>query len=144
MYLRTYDAHAHAPFTQINASNVARLRVAFTHDVTIPEGYEAPPIVNGRTMIVTTPKDRVYALDAVSGRLLWEYDRQIPDVALRTVCCDIVNRGVALYGDNAYIGDDRQSRARARRAKRKDRLGRDHCAAGHRLRDNRRTIGDAR
>ena len=86
MYLRTYDAHAHAPFGQINALNVGRLRVAFTHEVSIPEGYEAPPIVNGRTMIVTTPLDRVYALDAVSGKQLWEYDREIPKIALRTVC----------------------------------------------------------
>jgi alcohol dehydrogenase (cytochrome c) len=103
MYLRTYDAHAHAPFTQINTSNVAHLHLAFTHEVSIPEGYEAPPIVNGRTMIVTTPKDRLYALDAVTGKLLWEYDRVIPNVALRTVCCDIVNRGVALYGNDAYL-----------------------------------------
>ncbi|HET6276342.1 MAG TPA: PQQ-dependent dehydrogenase, methanol/ethanol family [Candidatus Cybelea sp.] len=103
MYLRTYDGHAHAPFVQINASNVNRLHVAFTHEVSIPEGYEAPPIVNGRTMIVTTPLDRVYAIDAVNGAKLWEYDREIPKVALRTVCCDMVNRGVALYGNNAYL-----------------------------------------
>ena len=103
MYLRTYDAHAHVPFDQINASNVGRLHVVFTHEVSIPEGYEAPPIVSGRTMIVTTPLNRVYALDAVTGRQLWEYDRVIPKIALRTVCCDMVNRGVALYGNNAYM-----------------------------------------
>ncbi|MBV8148329.1 MAG: PQQ-binding-like beta-propeller repeat protein, partial [Candidatus Eremiobacteraeota bacterium] len=103
MYLRTYDAHAHVPFGEINTSNVARLHVVFSHEVSIPEGYEAPPIVNGRTMIVTTPLDRIYALDAVTGKLLWEYDREIPKVALRTVCCDMVNRGVALYGNDAYL-----------------------------------------
>ena len=103
MYLRTYDAHAYAPFDQINARNVTRLHVAFTHEVSIPEGYEAPPIVNGRTMIVTTPLDRVYALDAVTGKQLWEYDHDIPKIALRTVCCDMVNRGVALYGNDAYL-----------------------------------------
>lgn len=103
MYLRSYDAHAHVPFAQITTANVARLHLAFSHAVSIPEGYEAPPIVNGRTMIVTTPMDRVYALDAVTGRKLWEYDYDVPKVALRTVCCDMVNRGVALYGDDAYI-----------------------------------------
>ncbi|MBV8343542.1 MAG: PQQ-dependent dehydrogenase, methanol/ethanol family [Candidatus Eremiobacteraeota bacterium] len=103
MYLRTYDAHAHAPFDQINARNVARLHVVFTRSFSIPEGYEAPPIVNGRTMIATTPLDRVYAMDAVTGKPLWEYSRNIPKVALRTVCCDMVNRGVALYGNDAYL-----------------------------------------
>jgi alcohol dehydrogenase (cytochrome c) len=103
MYLRTYDSQAYAPFSQVNASNVQRLHVAFTHSVSLPEGYEAPPIVNGRTMIVTTPFDHVYALDAVTGDKLWEYDHPLPHVALRTVCCDMVNRGVALYGDDAYL-----------------------------------------
>lgn len=103
MYLRTYNAQGHVPYTEINASNVSKLHVAFTHEVSLPEGYEAPPIVNGRTMIVTTPMDHVYALDAVTGQKLWEYDHQVPHVALRTVCCDVVNRGVALYGNNAYM-----------------------------------------
>jgi alcohol dehydrogenase (cytochrome c) len=71
--------------------------------VSIPNGYEAPAIVNGRTMIVTTPLDRVYALDAVTGKQLWEYDYPLPHQALRTACCDMVNRGVALYGTMAYL-----------------------------------------
>ncbi len=103
MFLRTYTGQGHAPFTQINTRNVAELREVFTHDVSIPQGFEAPPIVNGRTMIVTTPLDRVYALDAVTGAKLWEYDHPLPRRQLRTICCDIVNRGVALYGTNAYL-----------------------------------------
>ena len=103
MYLRTYDAQGHVPFTQVNTGNVARLHVVFAHEVSLAEGFEAPPIVNGRTMIVTTPFDHVYALDAVTGKKLWEYDYNVPHVALRTVCCDMVNRGVALYGNDAYM-----------------------------------------
>jgi alcohol dehydrogenase (cytochrome c) len=103
MYLRTYQSQGHAPFAQIDTRNVAGLREVFTHHVAIPDGFEAPPIVNGRTMIVTTPFDHVYALDATSGALLWEYDYQLPKLALRTVCCDMVNRGVALYGTTAFM-----------------------------------------
>ena len=103
MFLRSYQGQGHAPFDQITPANAGRLQEVFTHDVTIPEGFEAPPIVNGRTMIVTTPLDRVYALDATTGKQLWEYDYQLPHVALRTVCCDMVNRGVALYGTTAYM-----------------------------------------
>ncbi len=103
MYLRSYKADGHAPFTQINTGNVDQLKVAFTHSVSIPNGFEAPPIVNGRTMIVTTPLDHVYALDATNGSKLWEYDYKVDPKQLRTVCCDVVNRGVALYGDNVYM-----------------------------------------
>ena len=67
------------------------------------EGFESPPMVNGRTMIVTTPFDRVYALDAVTGDKLWEYDYPLVKREMRTVCCDMVNRGVALYGTMAYV-----------------------------------------
>ncbi len=69
----------------------------------IPNGFEAPPIVNGHEMIVLAPLNHVYALDAISGKLLWKYDYPLPKKALRTVCCDVVNRGVALYGNNLYF-----------------------------------------
>jgi alcohol dehydrogenase (cytochrome c) len=55
-------------------------------------------------MIVTTPHDRIYALDAVNGTKFWEYDYPLDRRALRIVCCDMVNRGVALYGNYAYMG----------------------------------------
>ncbi len=103
MYLRTYSAQAHVPFAQINTTNVGRLHVVFSHAVSLPEGFEAPPIVNGRTMIVTTPMDHVYALDAVTGKLLWRFYRPMPHVTIRSVCCDVVNRGVALYGNDVYL-----------------------------------------
>ena len=103
MYLRTYSGENHAPFNDINTQNVGQLQEVFTHSVSLPEGFEAPPIVNGRTMIVTTPFDRMYALDAVTGKQLWEYDYPVVKRQLRTVCCDMVNRGVALYGTTAYM-----------------------------------------
>ncbi|MGH9207807.1 MAG: PQQ-binding-like beta-propeller repeat protein, partial [Acidimicrobiales bacterium] len=103
MYLHGYNSNAHVAFTQINTSNVGQLKEVFTHDVDIPNGFEAPPIVNGRTMIVTTPLDHVYAVDAVTGKELWHYDYPYAKIALRTVCCDVVNRGVALWGNNAYM-----------------------------------------
>jgi alcohol dehydrogenase (cytochrome c) len=103
MYLRNYRGDGHAPFSQITTSNVAQLKEVFTHQVAIPNGFEAPPIVNGHTMIVTTPLDNVYALDATNGSLLWKFDYHLNPKQLRTVCCDVVNRGVALYGNNAYL-----------------------------------------
>jgi alcohol dehydrogenase (cytochrome c) len=103
MYLRSYRGDAHAPFTQIDKSNVANLTEVFTHAVAIPNGFEAPPIVNGHMMIVTTPLNHVYALDATNGSKIWEYDYHVDPKALRTICCDVVNRGVAVYGNDAYM-----------------------------------------
>ena len=54
-------------------------------------------------MYVTTPLDHLIALDAVTGKVLWTYVHKLPPAALKTVCCDVVNRGVALYGNNVYL-----------------------------------------
>lgn len=109
MYRRSYDSRAYAPFKQISPSNVKSLRTAFTYATGLPQGHESPPIVNGNTMFITTPMDNVIALDATSGRVLWKYVPNIAIEALRAVCCDVVNRGVALYGNDVYVGtiDDR-------------------------------------
>ena len=61
-------------------------------------------MVNGNYMFVTTPMDHLIAMDATSGKVLWKYDYPIDKKALKTVCCDVVNRGVALYGDLVYMG----------------------------------------
>ncbi len=109
MYRRSYDSRAYAPFTRITPSNVRSLHVAFTYVTGLPQGHESPPVVNGSTMFITTPMDTVIALDAAGGRVLWKYVPNISMQALRAVCCDVVNRGVALYGNDVFLGtiDDR-------------------------------------
>ncbi len=104
MYRRSYDAQGHAPFDEITPANVARLRTAYTYDTGFVQGHESPAVVNGRTLIVTTPLSNVVALDAVTGAVLWKYEHDFDTRALRTVCCDVVNRGVALAGDLVYVG----------------------------------------
>lgn len=104
MYRRSYTSTGFAPFDQINTGNVDKLKVAFTYKSGLNQGHEAAPIVNGKYMFVTTPMDHLIALDATTGKKLWEYDYPIDKKALKTVCCDVVNRGVALYGDMVYMG----------------------------------------
>lgn len=103
MYRRSYDANGFAPMTQIDASNVATLRVAFTYETGLPQGHEAAPIVNGRYLFFTTPLDHIVALDAVTGEKLWTYERDLSFRSLRAICCDVVNRGLAVYGSRVYL-----------------------------------------
>ena len=103
MYRHTYDSQGYSGLDQITASNVASLKPVFTYDTDLHQGHEAAPIVNGRFMYVTTPLDHLIAMDAVTGKVLWKYYHKLPAVALKTVCCDVVNRGVALYGDRVYM-----------------------------------------
>ncbi|MFW6167550.1 MAG: PQQ-binding-like beta-propeller repeat protein, partial [Ralstonia sp.] len=104
-YYRTYNGQSHSPLTQIDATNVKGLKQAwsFKFPAELQQGFEATPIVNGRFMFVTTPKDNVYAFDATTGKLLWKFEPKLGPEAFKNACCDVVNRGVALYGKNVYV-----------------------------------------
>ncbi len=103
MFRRDYSGQAYAPFTAINPANVAKLTTVWSYNDGLKPGYEAAPIVNGRYMFVTTPMDHLRAFDALTGKLLWKYDRVFPPTATKTVCCDVVNRGVAVAGSLVYM-----------------------------------------
>ena len=67
-------------------------------------GVEATPIVVDGVMFVTASWSVVHALDAVSGEELWVYDPQVPRDYAYKGCCDVVNRGVALYEGRVFVG----------------------------------------
>lgn len=103
MYRRDYTSSGYAPFDQINAANVAGLKPVFDYKTGLTQGHESPPIVNGRFMFITTPMNHLIALDATTGAVLWTYVHDLSKAALKTVCCDVVNRGVALFENKVYM-----------------------------------------
>ena len=103
MYRRDYTNSGYVPFDEITAANVARLKQAWDFKSGLDVGHEAPPVVNGEYLYITGPRGKVYAFEAATGKPLWKYEHDLADTGLKTVCCDIVNRGVALYGNNVYV-----------------------------------------
>lgn len=90
----------YSPLAEINVSNVAQLRPAFTFDDDIDRGHEAAPLVVGDTMFVTTPwPNHVFALDLTKpgAPVKWHYEPKAVPAAQGVACCDVVNRG-AVYG----------------------------------------------
>jgi len=104
-YYRTYSGQSHSPLTQIAAANVGDLKEVwhYAFPANLKEGFEATPIVNGDFLFVTTPKDNVYAFDAQTGEPRWKFEPNLAPASVKSACCDVVNRGVALYGKNVYI-----------------------------------------
>ena len=95
---RTWDAQGFSPLNQITKANIQTLRVAWSWS--LPSGSnEGVPLVHDGVLFVHGMGDRVQALDAKSGDLLWEYRRQLPQGVSATV-----KRGMALYRDRLYIG----------------------------------------
>jgi len=101
---RTYSEQRFSPLEQIDASNVARLGLDWYFDFPSNRGMEATPIVVDGRMYVTSTWSQVYAFDAGSGAVLWHYDPKVPPEWAVHLCCDAVNRGVAVWGDRVFVG----------------------------------------
>jgi quinohemoprotein ethanol dehydrogenase len=101
---RTYDEQRHSPLTSINDETVADLGLAWHWDTGTRRGLEATPIVVDGVMFSTGSWSVVWAHDAASGELLWSYDPQVPREWGKFACCDVVNRGVAVWKGRVYAG----------------------------------------
>ncbi|WP_284126404.1 PQQ-dependent dehydrogenase, methanol/ethanol family [Parerythrobacter aestuarii] len=98
-----YAEQRFSSLDQINAGNVGELGLAWSADLDTARGQEATPLMHDGTLYITTAWSKVKAYDARTGSLKWEYDPEVPRSKLVEVCCDAVNRGVALYGDKVYV-----------------------------------------
>ena len=101
---RTYDEQRFSPLAQINEANVAQLGLAWFADIGLSRGEEATPLVIDGVLYVSTAWSMVKAFDAATGRLLWDYDPEVPRRTLVKACCDAVNRGVAASGGKIFVG----------------------------------------
>jgi alcohol dehydrogenase (cytochrome c) len=99
-YSRDYSGQRYSPLDQVNAGNVSKLHIAWMRQVDETDTFETSPIVVDGTLFVTEPPNVVEALDAVTGRPLWSYRKELPkDLRL---CCGKVNRGLAILGNTLY------------------------------------------
>jgi len=101
---RTYSEQRFSPLKQIDASNVGKLGVAWEYRTYSVRGLEATPLVADGVMYITEAWSKVAALDAKTGKELWTYDPKVPGQTGRYACCDVVNRGVALWQGAVFVG----------------------------------------
>lgn len=97
-------AQRYSKMTQINADNVKKLVPAwsFSFGDEKQRGQEAQALVYDGIIYVTASYSRLFAIDAKTGKKLWSYSHRLP--ADIRPCCDVVNRGAAIYGDKVYMG----------------------------------------
>ena len=101
---RTYDEQRFSELNQINTENIDRLGVEWFTDLDSNRGHEATPIVSDGVMFTTGSWSVVYAHNALTGELLWKFDPQVPKEKAYFVCCDVVNRGVAIWEGKIFVG----------------------------------------
>src|SRR5690606_26603291 len=101
---RTYAEQRYSPLDEITTENVARLGLAWYADLDTSRGQEATPLMVDGVIYVSTAWSKVKAYDAATGQLLWDYDPEVPGGWAVHGCCDVVNRGVAVWEGKVFVG----------------------------------------
>ncbi|MEM8812234.1 MAG: PQQ-dependent methanol/ethanol family dehydrogenase [Pseudomonadota bacterium] len=94
----------HSPLDTLNKTNVENLVPAWAFSLggEKQRGQETQPLIYDGMMYITGSYSRLYAIDVKTGKEVWQYDARLPEGILP--CCDVVNRGAAIYGDKVYFG----------------------------------------
>jgi quinohemoprotein ethanol dehydrogenase len=104
MYGLRTDDHRFSPLNQINEQTVSKVGLVWSRELGTTRGLEATPIVENGVLYTTGSWSVVFALDAKTGEVRWTYDPKVARENAYFICCDVVNRGVALYKDKVYVG----------------------------------------
>ena len=103
-YGRTYDEQRFSPLNSVDDQNAAELGLAWSYDLKTQRGVEATPIVVDGVMYTTSSWSIVVALDARTGEHLWTFDPKVEKAKSKHTCCDVVNRGVAVWKGQVFVG----------------------------------------
>ena len=98
MWRRTQNGWGYSPLDQVNRDNVGDLQLVWTRALAAG-AQEGTPLAYGGVLFMPNPNDHLQAIDAVTGDLLWEYRRDIPD-DVPEIMGGLTenNRNVAIYG----------------------------------------------
>ncbi|MBT2187018.1 PQQ-dependent dehydrogenase, methanol/ethanol family [Sphingobium nicotianae] len=103
-YGRTYDEQRYSPLDKINTGNAGQLGLAWSADLDTARGQEGTPLVIDGKIYISTAWSKAKAYDAATGKLIWDYDPKVPGETGVKACCDVVNRGLAAWGDKLFLG----------------------------------------
>ena len=103
-YGMSYNQQRFSPLSQINRDTVKRLVPSWSYSMNNNTGEESQPLIYNSVMYVTS-QNKTVAVDALSGKEIWNTPVEYPADTTRVVCCGIVNRGAANAGDITALMD---------------------------------------
>ena len=101
MWRRTLDSWGYSPLDQVDRNNVKDLRMVWSRGLTTGRQQGTPLVYDG-VMYMPNPADVIQAIDAVTGDLVWEHRREVPDDIEEYVFNNLWqnNRNIAIYGSH--------------------------------------------
>ena len=96
---RTPDGHGHSPLTKITRNNVSRLSMSWS--MAMHEGSNQPtPLVRDGVMFLTHAHNKIQAIEAATGELIWEYQYTFPPASKML---GGPTRNIALWQDRLFL-----------------------------------------
>jgi alcohol dehydrogenase (cytochrome c) len=102
MYSGDYAGRRFSALDQVNTANAHALVPQWAYQTMAGGKFETTPLVVDGILYGTGQDNRAFALDARTGRPIWQYQRALP--ADIRPCCGRVNRGVAILWDKVFLG----------------------------------------
>ncbi len=100
---RDFGKSHYSPLEQINLDNIDELGFAWEYRTDTHRGMEANPIVVDGVLFTSGTTGRAYALNAMTGEEIWQFNPESDGQVNRYTCCDEVNRGVAVWDGMVYV-----------------------------------------
>jgi alcohol dehydrogenase (cytochrome c) len=101
-YSGNLNSQRHSLLTQISPANARDLTLKWVYQSRSLDKHEVTPlVVDGVMFTIQSPND-VIALDAATGKMIWQYSRK-PAEGTRNPCCGNLTRGVAILGDKLFL-----------------------------------------
>ena len=97
MWRRTLDSWGYSPLDQVSRENVDILQMVWTRALA-PGRQEGTPLVYDGVLYMPQASDVIQAMDAVTGDLIWDHRRDLPDDVYEYVGGSSANnRNIAIY-----------------------------------------------
>jgi alcohol dehydrogenase (cytochrome c) len=100
---RDYASTRFSPLRKITTENVKRLVPKWSFSLGTLDAQNTTPLAKDGVIYVTAAHSHIYAVDALTGRMIWKYAHPVAEGVGRVLCCDAGNRGAALYRDKVYF-----------------------------------------
>src|SRR5262245_37515406 len=100
-YSGDYAGKRYSRLKQIDTTNVQKLTPQWVFQTRGVGAFEATPLFFDNILYFTGQENVAYALDARTGRTLWQYRHSLPDGL--SLCCGLINRGLATLGNKVFM-----------------------------------------
>jgi PQQ-dependent dehydrogenase (methanol/ethanol family) len=103
-YGKGYSEQRFSPLDKVSTANIGQLGLAWYAQFDTDRGQEATPLMVDGVIYTSTAWSKVFAFDAATGKQLWAFDPKVEGAKGFNACCDVVNRGVAVWKGRVYVG----------------------------------------